>query len=156
MSEEAEAMVRMLADAPEAQRRAVMAERFKTIASQSEDQKVDAVKGLVLAISKLDDKKRMEFIKSRTEVVAEFPIDVRNALQTARVKAGGEIPEKVNMSDMMSMMQAIHEWPEEKRKMFKENLGGVFKELGMRAHVDMMQTVAKTREEMKKPQWKYW
>ncbi|MEE9283218.1 MAG: hypothetical protein V3U49_04005 [Nitrososphaerales archaeon] len=158
MSEEAESMVKMLADAPGDQRKAMITERFKMIATQPEEQRVKTTAGLLLAISKLDDKKRKEFISTRTEAVAELEPDVRKAIQTARVKAGGQIPEEVNMGDMMMIMQAIQEWPEDKRNMFKETLGGVFKEQGMEMpdFEGMMQKMSNMTEELKKPRWKFW
>ncbi|MHA2280435.1 MAG: hypothetical protein ACXAC5_06260 [Promethearchaeota archaeon] len=48
-----EDMVKMLADAPEEQRKKMITERLKMIASQPEDQRIKAVAGIVLAVSKL-------------------------------------------------------------------------------------------------------
>ena len=158
MSEEAESMVKMIADAPTDQRKGMITERFKMIATQPEEQRVKTTAGLLLAISKLNDKKRKDFISSRTEAVSELEPDVRKAIQTARVKAGAEIPEEVNMGDLLMVMQVIQEWPEDRRNMFKENFGGVFKELGMEMpDVDgMMQKMSSTTEQLKKPRWKFW
>ena len=158
MSEELESMVKMIVDSAEDQRRMMIGERLKMIASQPEEQRVNTVKGLILAASKLDDKNRMSFVRARTEAVAELPSDARKAIQRARVNAGGQISEEVNQKDMILIMQTIQEWPEEKRKMFKENLGAVFKELGMEMPdvESMMQTMAEPGAEMKKSRWKFW
>ena len=151
-------MIKMLADAPEEQRKTMIIERFKMIGSQPEEQRVQSVKGILLAVAKLDPKKKQDFIRTRTNAMLELPQDTRKAIQVARVKAGGQVPEEVNQSDMMGILQTCMAWPKERHKMFMDNLGAVFKDLGMQMPdvESMMQMMAKTSEEMKKPWWKFW
>ncbi len=153
-----EDMVKMLADAPEDQRRKMVADRFTMIAAMPEIQRTEAVKGILVAVSKLDPKKKKDFIRTRTNVMVDSSPETRKAIQTARVKAGALVPEEVNQSDMMTILEVCQEWPREKHQMFLSNLEAVFKELGMKMpDVDaMMKTMAKAREEMKKPRWKFW
>lgn len=151
-------MIKMLADAPEEQRKTMIIERFKMIATQPEDQRIESVKGILLAVFKLDPKKRQGFIRTRTNAMMELPEDARKAIQFARVKAGPTVPQEVNQIDMMGIVQACMEWPKERHKMFMDNLGKVFKELNMQMpDVDaMIQMMSKANEEMKKPWWKFW
>jgi len=151
-------MIRMLADAPEDQRKPMLAERMKMIASQPEPQRVQAVKDILIGVSKLDPKKRKDFVRTRTNLIAESPAEMRKTIQSARVKAGALVPEEVNQSDMMAILEVCQEWPAEKHQMFLHNLGAVFKELGMQMPDvnGMMRKMQETREELKKPWWKFW
>ncbi len=151
-------MIRMLADAPEEQRKPMLAERMKMIASQPEPQRVEAVKDILFAVSKLEPNKRKNFVRTRTNLVAESPPEVRRAIQSARVKAGALVPEEVNQSDMMAILEVCQEWPAAKHQMFLQNLGSVFKELGMQMPDvnSMMRKMQETREELRKPWWKFW
>lgn len=151
-------MIRLLADAPEEERKTMISERFKMIAVQPEKQRVESVKGILLAVSKLDPKKKKDFIRTRTNVLMEAPPDVRKKIQAARVKAGALVPEEVNQSDMMDILAVCMEWPKEKHQMFMSNLGTVFKELDMEMpDVNaMIQKMSEVRKEMKKPWWKFW
>jgi hypothetical protein len=151
-------MIRMLADAPEAQRKSMLSERVKMIASQPEPQRVEAVKDILLGVSKLDPAKRKEFVKTRTNLIAEAPPEMRKSIQSARVKAGALVPEEVNQADMMAILEVCQEWPAQKHQMFLQNLGSTFKELGMQMPDvnGMMRKMQEAREEMKKPWWKFW
>lgn len=151
-------MVKMLANAPEEQRRKMVSDRLTMIASMPESQRTEAVKGILVAVSKLDAEKKKDFIRTRTNVMVELAPNTRKAIQTARVKAGALVPEEVNQSDMMTILEVCQEWPREKHQMFLSNLGAVFKELNMQMpDVNaMMKRMAETSEEMKKPWWKFW
>lgn len=126
-----EDMVKMLADAPEEQRKKMITERLKMIASQPEEQRIKSVAGIVLATSKLKKKKMAGFINTRTVAMTELPPEEGKALMVARVKAGKTLPEDVNMKDMKLIHQATLDWPEQKREMFSKKLQAVFDELGM-------------------------
>ena len=151
-------MIKMLADSPEDQRKQMMTERFTMIASQPEEQRIQTVKEIVLAISRLDPPKRKAFIRTRTNVVAESPEDIRKAIQMARVKAGSLVPMDVNQEDMMHILDATKEWPEEKRNIFMMGMKATFQELGMEMpDMDaMMKKGAEAKAEPEKPWWKFW
>lgn len=148
----------MLADAPEAQRKAMVTERLKMIAAQPPEQRVESVKGILLAINKLHPKKKAEFIKTRTNVVAELPPDARKAIQVARVKAGTTIPKDINQSDMLHILATTLDWPNAKRTMFLDAIGAIFKEenLPMPNIKSLLEMAAATRQETQKPWWKFW
>ena len=57
-------MIKMLADGPIVQRNKMINERLTMIASQPEDQRIESVRGMVLAIAKLDKNKKEDFIKA--------------------------------------------------------------------------------------------
>lgn len=59
-------MIRTLAESPEDMRKKMIIQRFKMIAAQPEEQRVESVKGILLAVSKLDPRKKKEFIRTRT------------------------------------------------------------------------------------------
>jgi hypothetical protein len=126
-----EDMVKMLADAPEEQRKKMITERLKMIAGQPEDQRIKSVAGIVLAVSKLKKKRMAGFINTRTLAMLELPPEEGKVLMVARVKAGKTLPEDVNMKDMKLIHQATLDWPEQKREMFNKKLQTVFDELGM-------------------------
>lgn len=50
-------MIKMLADAPEEQRKSMLTQRLKMIVGQPDEQRVKSIAGLVSSISKLKDKK---------------------------------------------------------------------------------------------------
>lgn len=126
-----EDMVKMLADAPEEQRKKMITERLKTIASQPEEQRIKSVAGIVLAGSKLKKKKWASFVATRTLVMTELPFEEGDAVMHARVKASKTLPEDVNMNDFQLIHEAAIKWPEEKQKKFGKYLKGIFEELGM-------------------------
>ena len=57
-------MIKMLADGPIVQRNKMINERLTMIAAQPEDQRIESVRGMVLAIAKLDKNKKEDFIKA--------------------------------------------------------------------------------------------
>ncbi|NIM45469.1 MAG: hypothetical protein GTO54_07575, partial [Nitrososphaeria archaeon] len=99
-------MVRALADFPEDSRKKVILDHLKTIAVQPEEQRVECVKAMILAFSKLDPKKKKEFIRTRTNALIEAPAQVRQTIQIATVRAGTQVPAEVNQSDMMNTLEA--------------------------------------------------
>ncbi|MHA1959603.1 MAG: hypothetical protein ACW99U_05200 [Candidatus Thorarchaeota archaeon] len=131
MSEGMDDMIKMLADQPEEQRQAMVTERLKMISGQPDEQRVQSVKGIVMGASKLNEKKWAGFIASRTNAIMGLEPEARKAILVARVKVGKEVPEPVNKTDFMYTVKAAMRWPEEKRKMFIDNIGMIFDNLGM-------------------------
>lgn len=151
-------MIKMIANAEEEDRKKMLMERLSMIASQPEEQRVKSVKTILLGISKLDPKKKKAFIRTRTNVLMDAPPKVRTAIQKARVKAGSQVSEEVNQSDMMEVISTCSEWPEEKCRRFKQNLGKAFKAEGMEMpDMDkMMKNMVEMKKEMKKPWYQFW
>jgi len=128
MAEETEMyeIIKILADSPEDMRKKMILDRFKMIAAQHEEKRVESVKAIILAVSRLDPNKKRKFIRTQTNVLINAPPQVRQTIQIARVKAGTQVPEEVNRYDMMTVLQAYMEWPKEKHQKFVDNLAGVF------------------------------
>jgi len=126
-----EDMVKMLADAPENQRKMMLMERFKMIAGQPEDQRVESVKGILMAISKLDASKKKVFIRTRTDALIETSEDNRKKVLVARVKAGGQVPEDVNKMDILLTLNYTMQWPKEKLDMFMAGIKAAYEATGM-------------------------
>jgi len=118
-------MIRILADFPEDMWKKMILDRFKIIAAQSEEQRVESLKAIILAVSKLDQKKKKKFIRIQTNALIDAPPQVRQTIQVARLKAGKQVPEELNQSDMMNILQAYMEWPNEKHQKFVDNTAGV-------------------------------
>jgi hypothetical protein len=151
-------MIKMMANAKEEDRKKMITERFGMIASQPEEQRVTSIKAILLAVAKLNPEKKKAFIRTRTNVLVDAPPQVRDSIQKARVKAGSQVSDEVNQSDMVEVIGACSEWSEEKCGRFKQNLGKAFKAEGMEMpDVDkMMKNMAEMKKEMKKPWYKFW
>lgn len=126
-----EDMIKMLADAPQEQRKQMITERLKMIAGQPEPQRIESVKGLILAVSKLDEKKKAPFIADRTQAIAQLAPEQRSALMVTRAKVGPQLPEDVSITDMKYTVMAVKQWPEEKRNMFVQDLKKAFEATNM-------------------------
>ncbi len=119
-------MIRTLADFPEDMRKKMILDRLRLIAAEPEGQRVKSVKAMILAVSTLDSEKKMEFVRTLANALVEAPPQVRQTIQIARLKAGTQVSEEVNQSEMMNILEAYMEWPKEKHQMFVDNLAGVF------------------------------
>ena len=126
-----EDMIKMLADVPSEQRKQMINERLKMIAGQPEPQRIESVKGLVMAISKLDEKKKASFIADRTDALYQLGPEQAMAILVARVKVGPQLPEKVNKEDTKFTFMAQKQWPEENKNMFMKALTKAFEVAGM-------------------------
>lgn len=119
-------MIRILAESPEDAWKKMIPNCLRMIAAEPEEQRVNSVKAMILAVFNLDSKKKREFARTLANALVEVPSQVRQTIQIARLKAGTRVSEEVNQSDMMNILQAYMEWPKEKHQMFVDNLAGVF------------------------------
>jgi len=124
-------MIKMIADAPQEQQKAMITQRLNMIAAQPDEQRVNSVKGIMMGGFKLKAKKMEAFVINRTNAMMEMEAEPKQALIVARVKAGAQVPEEVNKKDMMAIVKCAMEWPAEKRNMFMESMGQVFNKLDM-------------------------
>lgn len=126
-----EDMMRMLADAPEEQRKNMMKSRLEMVAAMPEDQRLNAMSEMISAIAKFSEDKRKKMIASRNRIIAEFQPATRDSIMKARVKLAMKLPKEVNETDMMTMMQLLPELPEDLRMTFMNSMKHHMEEAGM-------------------------
>jgi hypothetical protein len=126
-----EDMIRMLADAPEEQRKAMMKSRFEMLAAMAEDQRLNGMSEMITAVTRLPEAKRKQMIGTRNLVVAEFPPATRDAIMKSRIQLAMRLPKDVNDLDMMTMMQALPALPENLRMTFMNSTKAHMQEAGM-------------------------
>ncbi|MHA2313053.1 MAG: hypothetical protein ACXADC_12275 [Candidatus Thorarchaeota archaeon] len=108
-------MVKMIADSPKDQRHSMLTDRLKMISSQPEEQRVQSVKGIVMGMSKLDEKRRSTFQCSLAEALTERTEEEREAIFIGRAKAGLLISKDVDTSIYQGIVNEVYNWPEERR-----------------------------------------
>ncbi len=126
-----EDMMRMLADAPEEQRKVMMKSRLEMVAAMPEDQRLNAMSEMISAIARFPDDKRKRMISTRNRIVAEFPPSTRDIIMQARVRLAMKLPKDVNEKDMMTMMQTLPELPDDLKMNFMNSMKNQFEEAGM-------------------------
>lgn len=115
---EMDEMIKMLADAPEEQRKSMLFQRLKMLAGQPDEQLVNSLAGLITAVHKLKPKKIKPFIATRTKVIMGMEKDEIEKLLTARLKAAKVVDEQVHKTDLMTTMEVAKEMGEEKFNKF--------------------------------------
>ncbi len=123
--------MRMLADAPEEQRRAMLKSRFEMFAAMPEDQRLNGMAEMITALTRFPPDKRKRLIRTRNLVIAEFPPSTRETIMKARIQLGMKLPKDVNDTDMATMMETLPELPEDLRATFVGSLKKGFETLGM-------------------------
>jgi len=108
-------MTKMIADSPPEQRRSLLADRLKMISSQPEEQRVRSVKGIVIGMSKLDEKRRSTFQCALAEALTERTDEEREAIFIGRAKAGLLVSKELDTSIYQGIVDEVYSWPEEKR-----------------------------------------
>ena len=115
---EMDEMIKMLADAPEEQRKSMLFQRLKMLAGQPDEQLVNSLAGLITAVNKLKPKKMKPFIATRTKVIMGMEKEEVEKIITARLKASKVVEEQVHKTDLMTTMEVAKEMGEEKFNMF--------------------------------------
>jgi hypothetical protein len=108
-------MVKMIADSPKDQRHSMLTDRLKMISSQPEEQRIQSVKGIVLGMYKLDEKRRSIFQCTLAETLAERTEEEREAIYIGRAKAGLLVSKEIDTIIYQSIVDEIYNWPEERR-----------------------------------------
>lgn len=111
-------MVKMLATAPEEQRRAMVRQRLEMFLSMPAEKRVEGMRGMLRSIGKLSPTEKTRLIKTRTEIVASLPPAERRELLQARIKAGMGLPKDVDEADMKTIEAVLPELPAELRNNF--------------------------------------
>ncbi len=139
MSEAMESMVKMLADAPEEQRRAMLKTRLSLFASMNDSDIANGMKMMISALQKLGPDSLRKLTYTRLESLAEdFDAPTRKKLMgthmmvlpkeqmmadiNAMVSAMGQCHDSCRMKDMSTMKELMMEMPQEKRAMMMQML----------------------------------
>ncbi|MEE9592082.1 MAG: hypothetical protein V3W28_00685 [Thermoplasmata archaeon] len=125
-----EDMIKMMADAPEEERKQMMTDRLKMFASMPEDQRVESISGLITGFSKLPPDKREELIAGRTMIIANLSEDERRAIMVGRMKAGMKVGPEIHESDMALTEKAAMGLPDDQKMGFMASMDAVKSEMG--------------------------
>ncbi len=120
-----EEMIRMMADAPQEERKQMMTDRLKMFVEMPEDQRVESISQLVTGFSKLPPQKREELIAGRTMIIASFSEDQRKALVVGRMKAGMKVGPEIHESDMALTEKAVMNLPDDQKMAFMASMDAV-------------------------------
>jgi hypothetical protein len=108
-------MTKMIADSTKEQRHSMLTDRLKMISSQPEEQRVQSVKGIVIGMYKLDEKRRSIFQCSLAEALTERTEEERHAIYIGRAKAGLLVSKEVDTSIYQGIVDEVYNWPEDRR-----------------------------------------
>ena len=108
-------MVKMIADSPKEQRHSMLTDRLKMISSQPEEQRTQSVKGIVVGMYKLDEKRRSTFQCSLAEALTERTEEERQAIFIGRAKAASLVSKEIDDIIYQNIVNQVYDWPEERR-----------------------------------------
>ncbi len=108
-------MTKMIADSPKEQRHAMLTDRLKMISSQPEEQRTESVKGIVIGMSKLDEKRRSIFQCALAEALTERTEEERHAIFVGRAKAASLVSKEVDTSIYQGIVDEVYNWSEDRR-----------------------------------------
>jgi hypothetical protein len=108
-------MTKMIADSPKEQRHAMLTDRLKMISSQPEEQRTQSVKGIVMGMYKLDEKRRSIFQCSLAEALTERTEEERHAIFIGRAKAASLVSEEIDASIYQGIVDEVYNWPNDRR-----------------------------------------
>lgn len=114
-------MVRMLASAPEGERKTMVKSRLQMFLGMPEEQRQMGIKGMITALHKLPPDQKRRMLKTRTEVIGEFAEEQRRTIMKSRMMAMKDLPD-VNMTDMQGTEQVMMEVPEGPRMAFMRTM----------------------------------
>lgn len=129
--EDMDGMIKMLANAPEEQRRVMVRQRMDMFVSMPEENRIQGMRGMLLSIGKLSPAEKRRVIKTRTEVVASYPDEERKVLLQSRMKAGMGIPKDVDVSDMQTIEQVLPDLPQDLRSNFMKTKQELMQGMGV-------------------------
>ena len=108
-------MTKMIADSPKEQRHSMLTDRLKTISSQPEEQRTQSVKGIVVGMYKLDEKRRSTVQCSLAEALIERTAEERHAIFIGRAKAASLVSKEIDNTIYQNIVNQVYDWPEERR-----------------------------------------
>jgi hypothetical protein len=100
-------MMKMLAKAPEDQRKAQMRPRIEMLTPMPEQQRHEAIRGMMRAFHspRLTEEERRRLIRTRIEIIGEFPEEKRATIISSRMAAMQVLPD-IDRRDM-EVMEAV-------------------------------------------------
>ncbi len=125
-----EDMIKMMADAPQEERKQMMTDRMKMFATMPEDQRVESISMMITGLSKLPPQKREQLIAGRTMIIANLSEDERKAVMVGRMKAGMKVGPKISDSDMALTEKAAMTLPDDQKMAFMASMDAVKAEMG--------------------------
>ncbi len=114
-------MVRMLANAPEAERKSMVRSRLQMFLGMPENQRQMAIKGMITSLHKLPPDQKRRMLKTRTEVIGELSEDQRRTIMKSRMM-GMNDNQDINMADMQATEQVMAEVPDGPRMAFMRTM----------------------------------
>ena len=125
-----EDMIKMMADAPEDERKQMMTDRLKMFATMPEEQRVRSISQLLTGFSRLPPAQREELIAGQTAIIANLSEDERKAVMVGRMKAGMQVGPAIHESDMELTEKAAMNLPPDQRDAFMASMEAVKSEMG--------------------------
>jgi hypothetical protein len=110
-------MTKMIADSSPEKRQSLLTDRLKMLASQPEEERTMSVKGMVVGMYKLDEKRRSVFQCALAEALTKRTEKEREAIYIGRAKAGLLVSKEVDNEVYQGIVNEIYNWPEERRSM---------------------------------------
>jgi hypothetical protein len=124
-------MTKMIADSPKDQRHTMLTDRLKMISSQPEEQRIESVKGIVIGMYKLDEKRRSIFQRALAEALTERTEEERHAIYIGRAKAGQLVSREVDTSIYQGIVDEVYNWPEDRRHKIIGGLEAAYETLNL-------------------------
>jgi flagellar motor component MotA len=121
-------MVRMLARAPEEQRRTMLADRLAVFARQSENQRAGAMRMMLDAALELPDDDYRRLAGSRMQVLMGLAPDEQMTLMRTHLSVLEDLAPEKRAKEMSTMKALTAEMPAERRKM----VAAMMEKLGMK------------------------
>lgn len=124
-----DAMIQMMASAPEEERKQMMTDRLKMFAAMPEDQRVESIAQLIVGFSRLPPAQREELVAARTLIIANLSEDERKAVIVGHMKAGRKVGPEIHRSDMQLTNKAALRLPDGQKIAFVDSMDAVKSEM---------------------------
>jgi hypothetical protein len=118
--------IKALAEAPREKRIQAINDRLRIMMTQSETERFETMKGLVMAVSQLPDAQKTQVIADRTLCISQLPANQLTTLMKTRADLSSQIPRGVNETDMKLTLMALRQWPESKREPLIDQIKKVY------------------------------
>jgi hypothetical protein len=132
-------MVKMLADAPEDQRKSMLESRLREFAAMTDKQRADAMTQMIKAVATLMADKRVTLAKSRIECLCdEFDEATRKRLVATHMMALMNVPEAARKADLEATFECLKHLSDKHRNTFASTMKAIMAELPAQQREMMM------------------